>query len=238
MLPLFIIIATRDTIVYKNEKAKKIFGEDLRKASGLLAAETDKSVVTNIDGVAYKISASTICGEPPAKLITGLDITYADDIFTDDGALDSQTGIYDREIGMSFLATLLNAFKADGEPFTICVAAIKDFSEMTKTLNEAEGETYAKKAVSIMKSSIRQTDILSRIDEDRFLLIFPKCPIYIVNNIMETVSTRFSIVNETNETAKMGYSIDYIVFEVNDPSLPDAQSAVNAALDAWRTPLA
>jgi GGDEF domain-containing protein len=235
--PGFVIIAARGETAYKNETAEKLFGSDLKKADhlGIMAVEAGKSSIVTIGGAIYKIFADIVeKNGKQAKLITGFDVTDVTEsaVFPEEDVFDAISEVYSSRAGMSFLTIFLSAFKAGGSVFTICVAKIKDLPKTAEIFDVDEGDTFAKVAISIIKSSIRKTDIIARIDDDKFLMIFPKCRKYIVDNIMDTVTNRFSIINDTKTTKDIIYNIEYSVLEVNDRSFVDAKHVVNIAAEA------
>ena len=119
-------------------------------------------------------------------------------------------GVYNRKGGLGILAKHMDAAQ-DSSKFTMAFLLIEAFA--SEKFDEREATNNA---LSVVKSGIRQTDILAQLNQNDFILIFPKCTNEVVESIMGTIGKKIEVLNET---AHLDYdiSINYAIGEY-DPA--------------------
>lgn len=63
---------------------------------------------------------------------------------------------------------------------------------------EEDIKEYIKFIVSIIKKSIRNTDMIGMLTKTEYIIIFPNCPIQIMNEVLNTIEKKFKFLNLTS----------------------------------------
>ena len=105
--------------------------------------------------------------------------------------------------------------------FTVCYLDVDGTKLVNDSMGEFESGSYINKVKSVVKESIRKSDVFIHIGGDDFLLIFPKCTYAIVENIMATVIKKLDVMNIDNDLDN-NYSISFGIMEINSIPLADA----------------
>jgi diguanylate cyclase (GGDEF)-like protein len=115
--------------------------------------------------------------------------------------------------------------------FSVVYADINDVKTVNEIQGEKAGDEYVNTVMKVIQSSIRGTDIFIHIGGDDFLLIFPKCPQHVCENIMAAMVNKLDIVNSEKNT---NYGMSYGVLEVNDLSLADVDTIMGEIVNRMR----
>lgn len=89
--------------------------------------------------------------------------------------MDPLTEIYNRGSGIRFLKEQLEICKKSDKELTICFIDINDLKVINDTLGHKQGDKLIKTIVESIKGNIRETDVISRLGGDEFIVIFPGC---------------------------------------------------------------
>ncbi|MCL2852563.1 MAG: GGDEF domain-containing protein [Defluviitaleaceae bacterium] len=166
-----------------------------------------------------------------ARFITGHDITDAKNYvlsYNNRSMVDPMTGIFNRQVGIDFLNEMINQFKLDDDPFSVSFIDLDKLKLINDNFGHGKGDEYIFTVCDTIKSSIRKTDIFSRIGGDEFLIIFPQCSESVATKIMENVAAKLSVVNKSLPEGIM-YRISYGILEVNTSVQLDTEHVLSAA---------
>jgi diguanylate cyclase (GGDEF)-like protein/PAS domain S-box-containing protein len=144
---------------------------------------------------------------------------------------DPMTDIPNRSTGLTFLEKQMQLSKRLGLPLCIIYADIDNLKKVNDNLGHETGDLLIKTAASIMKSALREADMISRLGGDEFLIICPNCNIIQANVIIERIERNTATYNNTQTTLNVSLSYGIVEFDVNkymtaDEFLSKADSAM------------
>ncbi|MDR1531239.1 MAG: GGDEF domain-containing protein [Clostridiales bacterium] len=163
------------------------------------------------------------------RLFIGIDITdlkVSTDSFMITASKDSMTGIYNRMTGIDCLNNYIRQVSSGKLTFSVAYFDINDLKYVNDNYGHIAGDNYILDVVSIVKDSIRNTDIFARMGGDEFLIIFPKCQYAVVLDIMETIMHKFDLLNQVRRKA-YNSSISYGAMELNASTDLDMEYILN-----------
>ncbi|AJY74106.1 diguanylate cyclase [Paenibacillus beijingensis] len=88
--------------------------------------------------------------------------------------LDGLSGMYNRKYFSIEMSRQLNDLRRTREPFTIVMMDMDGTREINSRFGYAEGDRTIRHMGRFVKERVRCSDVLARIDADRFVLILPK----------------------------------------------------------------
>jgi len=119
-------------------------------------------------------------------------------------SMDTLTGVYNRRVGLSILDQQIRLSERNGAPLTICYLDINDLKRVNDLYGHAEGDSYIRKISSLLKETMRESDVLSRLGGDEFLAILPECRIDQATAVWERFEERLA-----EESSRDGKSLPY-----------------------------
>jgi len=131
---------------------------------------------------------------------------------------DELTGVYNRRVGMEFLKQELKKIRRDQTYLSICYIDINDLKIVNDNFGHEAGDNLILAIVEDIKSAMRESDILSRIGGDEFLLVFPDCKLSEVKSIWKRVQTSIKERNN-NPEAEYNISASYGFAETNSENI-------------------
>ncbi|MFH0926585.1 MAG: diguanylate cyclase, partial [bacterium] len=118
---------------------------------------------------------------------------------------DSLTGACNRGYGLSLLGRELKLAQRRKTPFLLICIDIDDFKNINDTFGHGEGDQALKEVVKLLKSTLREIDIICRMGGDEFLLIFPDSSLKEAPLIKERL---YKDLIKLNQILKKPYKID------------------------------
>jgi len=97
------------------------------------------------------------------------------------------TGIYNRGTELAILDSHIKAWEKNKEIFSICYIDINGLKYVNDNFGHLEGDELLVLTCKIIKESIRDCDILSRLGGDEFMIIFPQCDKHNADVAMERI---------------------------------------------------
>ncbi len=135
---------------------------------------------------------------------------------------DSLTGAFNRGYGLSLLERGLKFARRRKTPFLLIYIDIDDFKNINDTFGHGEGDQVLKEVVKLLKSALREIDIICRMGGDEFLLIFPDSSQKELSIIKERFNKNLIKLNQTiNKPYKIGFSIGISCYDPDNPQPMD-----------------
>lgn len=135
---------------------------------------------------------------------------------------DSLTGACNRGYGLALLGRELKFAQRKKTPFLLIYVDIDDFKNINDTFGHGEGDQVLKKVVKLLKSALRDIDIICRMGGDEFLLIFSNSSLKDLSIIKERFNKNIVKLNQTiNKPYKIGFSMGISCYDPNNPQPMD-----------------
>ena len=146
------------------------------------------------------------------------DLKTATDKLYQFATYDELTGVYNRRVGMEFLKQELKKMRRGQSFLSICYIDINNLKIVNDNFGHDAGDNLILAIVEDIKSAMRESDILSRIGGDEFLLIFPGCKLSEVKSIWRRVQKSMRERNNKFEN-KYTISASYGFAETNSENI-------------------
>jgi diguanylate cyclase (GGDEF)-like protein/PAS domain S-box-containing protein len=117
---------------------------------------------------------------------------------------DSLTGCNNRRYGLEMLDRQIKLSHRSKSPLLLAFLDIDGFKAINDTFGHEEGDKVLKEVVKLLKSTLREIDIICRMGGDEFLLIFPDSSLQDASLIKERFDKNLV---QLNQTLKKPYKI-------------------------------
>jgi len=135
---------------------------------------------------------------------------------------DSLTGACNRGYGLSLLERELKFARRRKTPSLLAYVDIDNFKDINDAFGHAEGDQILKEVVILLKSTLREIDIICRMGGDEFLLIFPDSSPKDLSMIKERLNKNLIKLNQTIvKPYKIGFSIGISCYDPDNPQSMD-----------------
>ncbi|TFB09014.1 diguanylate cyclase [Candidatus Atribacteria bacterium MT.SAG.1] len=135
------------------------------------------------DGTLFPVSISAtpliIDGQPKGAIGIYIDITerkQLEEKLKKLANFDSLTGSCSRRYGLDLLDRQIKLAQRRKTPVLLAYTDVDNFKGINDTFGHNEGDKVLKGVVKLLKSTLREIDIICRMGGDEFLLIFPIVP--------------------------------------------------------------
>ncbi|GAH88523.1 unnamed protein product, partial [marine sediment metagenome] len=122
--------------------------------------------------------------------------------------IDSLIGCYNRRYGLELLDRQIKLSHRSKSPILLAFLDIDGFKAINDTFGHEEGDKVLKEVVELLKSTLREIDIICRMGGDEFLLIFPDSSLKEASLIKERLNKDLT---KLNQTLKKPYKIELSV---------------------------
>jgi len=135
---------------------------------------------------------------------------------------DSLTGACNRGYGLSLLERELKFARRRKTPSLLAYIDIDNFKDINDSFGHEEGDQILKEVVILLKSTLREIDIICRMGGDEFLIIFPESSQKDLPIIKERFNKNLIKLNQTiMKPYKIGFSIGISCYDPNNPQPMD-----------------
>jgi len=132
--------------------------------------------------------------------------------------IDSLTGCYNRRYGLELLDRQIKLSHRSKSPLLLNFLDVDSFKDINDTFGHEEGDKVLKEVVKLLKSTLREIDIICRMGGDEFLLIFPDSSLEEAPLIKERLNKNLT---KLNHSLKKPYKIELSVgLSCYDPANP------------------
>ncbi len=87
--------------------------------------------------------------------------------------IDPLTGLYNRRYALPFIGRLIDETGRDGRGFAVMVADLDHFKRINDQHGHAAGDAVLSQIARLMKSNLREKDMIARIGGEEFLIVMP-----------------------------------------------------------------
>lgn len=130
------------------------------------------------------------------------------------------TGSCNRRYGLDLLDQQIKLARRRKSSIIIAYIDIDNFKSINDLYGHEEGDKILKEVVKLLKSTLREVDIICRMGGDEFLLIFPDSSLKDLPIIYERINKNFT---ELNQNLKKPYQIGLSIgFSCYDPDQPES----------------
>jgi diguanylate cyclase (GGDEF)-like protein/PAS domain S-box-containing protein len=132
--------------------------------------------------------------------------------------IDSLTGCYNRRYGLELFDRQIKLSHRSKSPLLLNFLDVDNFKDINDSFGHEEGDKVLKEVVKLLKSALREIDIICRMGGDEFLLIFPDSSLKDASLIKERLDKNLS---KLNHSLKKPYKIELSVgLSCYDPDNP------------------
>jgi len=202
-------------------------GKDLDKIALSKGYFNYETIRKKKDGTLFpvSISGSNILIDGQVKGILGIYINITERKRLEEelkklAHFDNLTGSCNRGYGLDLLDRQLKLAKRNKTKILLAYTDIDDFKDINDTFGHEEGDKVLKEVVKLLKSTLREIDIICRMGGDEFLLIFPDSSLKDLPIIKERLNKNLT---ELNQTLKKPYKIELSMgLSCYDPDNPQS----------------
>lgn len=135
---------------------------------------------------------------------------------------DSLTGACNRGYGLSLLERELKFARRRKTKSLLAYIDIDNFKDINDTFGHEEGDQVLKEVVTLLKSTLRDIDIICRVGGDEFLLIFPDSSFNEAPLIRKRLNKNLEKLNQTlDKPYKIGLSVGVSSYAPDHPQSID-----------------
>jgi len=135
---------------------------------------------------------------------------------------DNLTDSCNRGYGLALLDRQLKLARRRKAPVLLAYIDIDDFKDINDTFGHEEGDKVLKEVVKLLKSTLREIDIICRMGGDEFLLIFPDSSLKDSTLIKERLNKNLIKLNQTlKKPYKIELSMGLSCYDPNNPQSID-----------------
>lgn len=144
---------------------------------------------------------------------------------------DMMTGLMNRATGFATLEQQLLLSRRHKCPLTVCFIDIDDLKQVNDNHGHRVGDNLIISVANILRAQIRESDIVSRIGGDEYLVVFPKCTIADAKEVWQRVLEEIKEFNNGDIPYRASLSHGFSQFSPDDPSCPSTVDALIEAAD-------
>lgn len=114
-------------------------------------------------------------------------------------SMDDMTNIYNRRMGLKMLRNHFNLSKRHKNSLSVCFVDIDGLKSVNDSFGHAKGDKLIRDISEMLRASIRESDIVSRMGGDEFLIIFSECGAGGARKAMRRLTEKIRVYNEDSQ---------------------------------------
>ncbi len=114
-------------------------------------------------------------------------------------SMDDMTNTYNRRMGLKMLRNYFSLSKRDKNSLSVCLIDLNGLKSVNDTFGHTKGEELIRDISEMLRSSIRESDIISRMGRDEFLTVLPECDIAGARKVMRRLREKIRVYNEGSQ---------------------------------------
>jgi len=211
-----------DGMIHPSDKIKEGKKLSIKGLEGYLNYETIRK---KKDGTLFPVSISAtpliMDGQPKGEIGIYIDITKRKQLeakLKNFANFDSLTGSCSRRYGLDILDRQIKLAQRRKGSILLAYIDIDNLKDINDTFGHEEGDKVLKGVVKLLKSTLREIDIICRMGGDEFLLIFPDSSLQDSSLIKKRINENLT---KLNHSLKKPYKIELSVgLSCYDPANP------------------
>lgn len=140
-----------------------------------------------------------------SKIVKNLEKTK--DLYKEYASTDCLTNTFTRHYFNEYIGKVTNGLEIFGSSLVIVMIDVDNFKYINDTYGHLTGDVVLKAIAVILRSSIRNGDIVVRYGGDEFLLALKNCDIEKSNDILLRVTDRLGAIGEFNFNIEISFGI-------------------------------
>lgn len=113
--------------------------------------------------------------------------------------MDDLTNTYNRRMGLKMLKNHFILSKKHKNNLSICYVDIDGLKYVNDSFGHVEGDELIREISEMLRASLRESDIVSRMGGDEFLIILPECGIEGAAKVMKRLKETIGLYNEVSQ---------------------------------------
>jgi diguanylate cyclase (GGDEF)-like protein len=142
---------------------------------------------------------------------------------------DHLTGLLNSRAFLELLDYEISRCKRSPAPFSLVYIDLDSFKEVNDTYGHQRGDELLKLVSNIMRSTLRTTDMASRMGGDEFAILFPNTDIVQIRGVEDKFRRKFTAVMEENHWPT-SLSIGIVTFNSSPSNTDDAIKLADNAM--------
>ena len=216
-----------DGIIHPHDKIEE--GKNLDKIALSKGYFNYETIRKKKDGtlVPVSVSGSNILIDDQVKGILGIYINITERKRLEEelkklARFDNLTDSCNRGYGLTLLERQIKLARRRKSPVLLAYIDIDNFKDINDTFGHEEGDKVLKEVVKLLKSTLREIDIICRMGGDEFLLIFPDSSLKEASLIKERLNKNLTKLNQTlKKLYKIELSIGLSCYDPDNPQSVD-----------------
>ncbi|MCS5422049.1 MULTISPECIES: GGDEF domain-containing protein [Psychrilyobacter] len=147
-------------------------------------------------------------------------------------SMDDMTNTYNRRMGLKMLKNHFSLSKRDKNSLSVCLIDLNGLKSVNHTFGHTKGDELIRDVAEMLRSSIRESDIISRMGGDEFLTILPECDIAGARKVMKRLREKIRIYNEDSQKSNSKSYSESISFGISESSYHDKKTVEYLLLEA------
>lgn len=143
-------------------------------------------------------------------------------------SMDDMTNTYNKKMGLKMLKNYFSLSKRDGNSLSVCLIDLTGLKSVNNTFGHSKGDELIRDISEMLRSSIRESDMICRMGGDEFLTVLPECDIEGARKVMKRLKDKIRIYNEDPEKDFSGS----LNFGISESSYHDKKTIEYLLLEA------
>ena len=114
-------------------------------------------------------------------------------------SMDDMTNTYNRKMGLKMLKNYFILSKRHKNNLSICYVDIDGLKYVNDSFGHVEGDELIRDISEMLRASLRESDVVSRMGGDEFLIILPECGIEGAAKVMKRLRETIGLYNEVSQ---------------------------------------
>lgn len=142
---------------------------------------------------------------------------------------DHLTGLLNSRAFLELLDYEISRYKRSPAPFSLAYIDLDSFKEVNDTYGHQRGDELLKLASNVMRSTLRTTDLASRMGGDEFAILFPNTDIEQIRGVEDKIRRKFVAVMEENHWPT-SFCMGIVTFNSSPSNTDDAIKLADSAM--------
>jgi len=143
-------------------------------------------------------------------------------------SMDELTNTYNRKMGLKMLKNHFDLSRRHKNSLSVCLIDLNGLKFVNEKFGRPKGDELIRDVSEMLRSSIRESDMISRVGGDEFLTVLPECDTAGARIVMRRLRDKIKAYNEDSQN---NYSAS-INFGISESSYSDNKTVEYLLLEA------